>query len=407
MIFTSLSPNAEWDDAILGLRLALSRPHTDDHAQEEILLARLRKSFAVPHAFLFESGRSALASLLRAIPLQAGDEVILQAFTCVAVPNAVLWAGGTPRYVDCMRETYTMSPEDLEKNITPKTRAVIIQHTFGIPADMDRLIDIARARNLIVIEDCAHAIGSTYRGTQIGGYGHAAILSFGRDKALSSVFGGAALARDADLAVRLQRIHAQLPYPSDGWVLRQLLHPLLTHSVKKTYGAGVGKVLLKAFRLSRLLYPAVTKEERKALRPAFAFHAMPRQLAALANHQWEKLENMNDHRRMLANIYRDLFKDVFGIATPRVPSDRDVIFLRYPLRVSDPRAALSRCRAYGIHLGDWYDSPIAPRDVALDAIGYQIGSCPMAEDLARHTINVPTSIGVSPDDARRIVACLR
>lgn len=406
-IFTSLSPNAEWGDATRGLRLALSRTHTQDHTQEELLLGRIQKFFDVPHAFLFESGRSALASLLRAIPLRSGDEVLMQAFTCVAVPNAVLWAGGLPRYVDCMRETYTMSPDDLRKKITPKSRVVIIQHTFGIPADMDRLLQIAQKHNLMVIEDCAHTVGSTYHGRRVGTYGHAAVLSFGRDKALSSVFGGAALARDADLAIRLKQIHSQLPYPSHRWILQQLLHPLFMHMVKKTYRIGVGKLLLKAFRLSHLLFPAVTKQERKALQPAFAFHSMPRSLAALANYQWEKLDRMNGHRKKLADLYRALLEEKQGIALPSVPPDRDALFVRYPVQVSDPQAVLLRCRTRGILLGDWYDAPIAPKDVDRAIVGYQEGSCPVAEDLARHTINLPTSIGISSDDALRIGACIQ
>lgn len=405
-IFTSLSPNAEWDDAALGLHLALSHPHSGDHSQEELFRKRLRDFFDVPHVFLFESGRSALASLLRAVPLQADDEVLMQAFTCVAVPNAVLWAGGTPRYVDCVRQTYTMSPDDLQKKITPQSRVLIIQHTFGIPADVDRLLEIAQEHNLIVIEDCAHTIGSTYRGKRVGGFGHAAIVSFGRDKVLSSVFGGAALVRDADFAERMRQIHRKMPYPKDGWVLRQLLHPLFTHGVKKTYGIGVGKILLKALRFFHILFPAVTKQERRGMQPSFAFHALPRSLAALANHQWEKLDRMNNHRRMRVCEYQKQLAGVSGIELPDVPSDRDAIFLRYPVRVQDAHDVLAHCASRGVYLGDWYDVPIAPADVDLAAVGYNKGSCPVAEDLAKHTINLPTSIGITADDTSRIIACI-
>jgi len=406
-IFTSLSPNAQWDDAILGLRLALPHPHSNDHTQEELLRERLQKYFDTPHVFLFESGRSAIASLLRAVPLQPGDEVLLQAFTCVAVPNAVRWAGGTPRYVDCKADTYTMSPDDLRKKITARSRVLIIQHTFGIPADLDELLAIARQHNLVVIEDCAHAIGSMYRGKRVGSYGHAAMVSFGRDKVVSSVFGGAAFIRDADLATRLNDIHKKFLYPRSGWVLRQFLHPFFTYVVKKSYSIGVGKILLTILRASRILFPAVTKQERYGQQPAFAFHAMPPKLAALANHQWEKLEVMNTHRKMIAAIYREVFAQIPNIELPLEFSERETVFLRYPIRVNDPRAVLSYCRARGIYLGDWYDTAVAPRDVDIAEVGYISGSCPIAEELAQHVINLPTSITCSPDDARKVAECVK
>lgn len=341
------------------------------------------------------------------MPLQSGDEVLLQAFTCVAVPNAVRWAGGTPRYVDCKPDTYTMSPGDLRKKITVRSRVLIIQHTFGIPADLDELLAIARKHNLIVIEDCAHAIGSTYHGRRVGEYGHAAMVSFGRDKVLSSVFGGAAFVQDAGLAARLDDIHKKLPYPQDGWVARQLLHPFLTYVVKKLFGVGAGKILLKALRASHILFPAVTKQERNAQQPAFVFHAMPPELAELANHQWEKLEAMNIHRKLIAAIYREEFAQTVGVTLPSDPSGYETVFLRYPIRVHDPRAVLTYCRTRGIYLGDWYDAAIAPRDVDFAAIGYIAGSCPTAERVAQYVINLPTSISCSPDDARRIAECVK
>ena len=117
-----------------------------------------------------------------------GDEVLVQAFTCVAVPNSVLWAQATPVYAD-IDATLNIDPIDVEKKITNRTKAIIVQHTFGIPADMDALVALAKKHNILLIEDCAHSLGATYKGKKVGTFGDAAFFSFGRDKVVSSVFG--------------------------------------------------------------------------------------------------------------------------------------------------------------------------------------------------------------------------
>src|SRR5581483_4013141 len=112
-----------------------------------------------------------------------------QAFTCVAVPNSVLWTGAKAIYAD-IDETGNLDPKDLEKKITKKTKAVIIQHTFGIAANMDAIQKVLKGKKIILIEDCAHALGASYKGKKLGTFGEFAFFSFGRDKVISSVFGG-------------------------------------------------------------------------------------------------------------------------------------------------------------------------------------------------------------------------
>ncbi|MFH1859640.1 MAG: DegT/DnrJ/EryC1/StrS family aminotransferase [bacterium] len=106
-----------------------------------------------------------------------GDEVLVEGFTCVVVPNAVIFAGAKPIYVAPDPKTYNMDINQIETKITPKTKAIIAQHTFGLPADMDLILDISRKHNLMVIEDCAPAMGATYKGKKVGTLGDAAFFS--------------------------------------------------------------------------------------------------------------------------------------------------------------------------------------------------------------------------------------
>ena len=165
LVFTSLSPNVEAEDRQYAWRLLLQPWNWRSGGSIGECEEWFKKYFDVPHAWGVNSGRSGLFLILQALGIERGDEVLLQAFTCNAVPNPILWVGATPIYVDIDEETLNMDPADLEKKITPRAKAIIVQHTFGYPADMNRILEIAKKHNLIIIEDCAHALGARYTST--------------------------------------------------------------------------------------------------------------------------------------------------------------------------------------------------------------------------------------------------
>src|SRR5262245_5582390 len=109
-------------------------------------------------AFSFWKARVALYALLKALQLEESDEVILPGYTCVVVPNAVRFSGAQPVYADIAKGQYNLDPESVEQRITPRTRALIIQHTYGVPAEVKALARIAAKHKLVTIEDCAHVL---------------------------------------------------------------------------------------------------------------------------------------------------------------------------------------------------------------------------------------------------------
>ncbi len=157
----------------------------------------------------FGSGRHGILALLRSINLQPGEEVILQSYTCVVLPNAIHAAGGVPIYAEIERETLNIDMADLKRCITPRTRAILCQHTFGIPADTAALRKICDEHNLILIEDCAHVLPDAKGPHEIGKHGDCVMLSFGRDKAISGVTGGAIVSRRAEITAKLKQQQAQ------------------------------------------------------------------------------------------------------------------------------------------------------------------------------------------------------
>ncbi|HOV88332.1 MAG TPA: aminotransferase class I/II-fold pyridoxal phosphate-dependent enzyme, partial [Syntrophobacteraceae bacterium] len=131
------------------------------------LSVRLR---AKSRVFLFWKGRVALYALLRAMGVGAGDEVVLSAYTCVVVPNAVFYCGAVPQYVDVAPQTYCMDVRDVEKALGPRTKVVLCQNTYGLSANVEEISGLARSRGIYTIEDCAHGFGGSFRGKPNGSF---------------------------------------------------------------------------------------------------------------------------------------------------------------------------------------------------------------------------------------------
>ena len=155
VISCSLSPDTEPDDIRTAIRILL-QPWKWRYGKNLRKVSDWFKTY-IPgsEVFTFNSGRTALFAILKAFSIGPDDEVLLQAFTCVAVPNSIIWVGEKPIYID-IDESLNIDPTDIERKITVHTKAIIVQHTFGIPAQMDAIIRIARKHHLILIEDCAH-----------------------------------------------------------------------------------------------------------------------------------------------------------------------------------------------------------------------------------------------------------
>lgn len=401
-IAISLSPNTEPDDIRLAWKVLLNPwrwTGGDIVSKVEQRLSRKLKHRAV---VLVSSGRSALKALLTAYDIGAGDEVIIQAFTCLAVPSAIKWAGATPIYADIIPQTYNLNAADVNRKITNRTKAIIVQHTFGLPGPLDELRQIAKERGLILIEDCAHALGATYRGQTLGTLGDAAFFSFGRDKALSCVFGGAIASPDTNLINKIKQQQSQLPNPPLLWIKQQLIHPILFSFILPLYfRANLGKILLVAGQKLGLLSRAVAPEEKIGGQPKHVTYRFPSALAYLLANQLTKLERYTTQRQRLARTYQTALASYPGL--PRVPDNAQPAWLRFPLLVDDPPALHSQAKKQRILLGDWYNSPLAPPDCHLPAFDYKPGSCPQAEDTARKIINLPTHPRLTNEDVYRVI----
>jgi len=172
----------------------------------------------VPHAIAVSSGTAALHLAIRALDIGEGDEVIVPSFTFIAVANAVTYERATPVFVDIDPVTFNIDPALVEAAITPRTRAIIAVHTFGVPAELDALLQIARNHNLALIEDACEAIGATYNNAPVGSFGDIATFAFYPNKQITTGEGGAVLTGDPKLASRIRALRNQGRYPSGDWL---------------------------------------------------------------------------------------------------------------------------------------------------------------------------------------------
>jgi dTDP-4-amino-4,6-dideoxygalactose transaminase len=348
-------------------------------------------------------------AILYAIGIKEGDEIILQAFTCSVAVNPIIARKAKPVFVD-IDDTLNMDPEDLRRKITQKTKAIMVQHTFGWPAKMEEISRIAKENNLYLIEDCAHSLGAKYNGKLCGTFGDVAFFSFGRDKVISSVFGGMATSGNEVIGERLEKFQEELNYPSSGWVLQQLLHPVvISLSVMPTYTISpfLGRMLLGFLHKINILSKSVYKEEKEGEIVKYFPKRFPSALAVLALKQFKKLEKFNNHRKEMADLYKAELK---GFNMPFAGScDGDPVFMRYPVLFPvNTDEVLKKAREKRIFLDDgWRKIPIVPLGNDISKMGYVPGSCLNAERTAKEILNLPTHINISEAETKKIIEFLK
>lgn len=337
---------------------------------------------------LFASGRESLYALLRALGIKPGEEIILQGYTCVVVPNAIHAAGAVPIYADIDPDTLNMTPETVKRLLTPRTRAVICQHTFGIPADTKALRTLCTEHGIALIEDMAHVLPDA-KGPELGVQGDYMILSFGRDKAISGISGGAVLSRHARTTASLLELERTAVHESWWTVARLLEYATRMHSlVRPLSGTPFFRPALWILQRFRMIIPVVTAQEKRG-HMSHVLKKIPNVCAELALFSLGKLQKINDHRRSLTAFYtrhgREHGWPLLSGAHQNLPLQK------FPLFVLNARAKRAVLKRENIHLDDgWTGCVICPEDIELTETGYEQGMDPAAERVCRQILSLPT-----------------
>lgn len=331
----------------------------------------------------FMSGREALSAILHALDLRPDDQVIVPAYTCIVVPNAVRFAGAQPVFADIELESFGLWVDSVRRRITARTRAIILPHNYGLVGrDTDPILEVAARHRITVIEDCAHAAGARYRQRSVGSLGHAAFFSLERSKSLSTVMGGIAAANDPTLADRLATIRETSPLPTHDWLDRQLrTHQSLYYRTHSWEHPWTSSLYLRFSRAPQL--PSISHDELGGLMPLYYGRRMANPIGALAVLQLSKIDALAQRRLQTATFWSQ-WCDEMGHAQPTILKDSEPSMLRYPVIV-DPLIKSRRRRlgaALLCHVGDWFRTPTHP-------VHTHIPDCPNGTKTAATVINFP------------------
>ncbi len=439
-IITALSPNAEKDDIFLALNLFLPWSWSKWQKGKDIqqLENKFKEYFNVKYAISFSSGRVGLYAILSVIasPALAGRnnpadeaakhgiasslpkvasrndndknlrfEIITQAYTTIALPNAIKWAGFKPVYVDIKENTYNTDPDKIEAKISAKTKALIVQHTFGLPTEMDRIQTLCQKHKLFLIEDCAHSLGAEFNGQKVGTFGDAAFFSFGRDKIISAVNGGMVITNNELLAEKIKAYRDSLSWPPLFWIFQRLAHPLIfALALPLYYFFNLGKFKIYFCQKIGIITRAYNDREKKG-EESRENYKLPNALAVLALNQFKKIEKFNEHRRRLARFYEKNIQDK-AIKKPEFMKNAKATPLYYTIQISNRGEILKIAQKNRIILGNWFPAALGPENIDLNNFGYQKGECPVAEKAGRQSLNLPTNIKTNDEDALKVVKLL-
>ncbi len=370
-------------------------------------IAEFERAFAeeigVGHAVSFATGRVGLYGLLLALGIGRGDDVMLQVPTHIVVANAIRHTGARPLYVDCDETSYNLDLSQARRRITSRTRALVLQHTFGLPAELDEIVSFTAQHDLLLIEDCVHSLGSSYEGRPLGGFGRAAVFSTEETKTISTTMGGMVVTDDETLAFELRRYQRRCAPPAESlaarYVLKLILYHLLTEPTLHRYTRRLYTALGR-----RQPFPGPTVEaERRGLWASGLEQRLSNVQAALGLRQLRRLEENIGHRREIAaECEKELAR--YGFETLPVTGQAEPALLRYPLRVADRERAV-RATASRVVLGTWFTSVLEEAE-SPEAGDYVDGSCPRAEAAADHLVNLPTHPRMTADDVSVIIRAI-
>jgi dTDP-4-amino-4,6-dideoxygalactose transaminase len=321
----------------------------------------------------------------------------------VVVPNAVRYAGATPTYADITPGGYNMDPANVERRVTPRTRTLLVQHTYGIPADLSTLSALAREHRLSLIEDCAHVLpGSRHLGRPLGAHGQAAFFSFQWSKPYTSGLGGMVVTGDPELAAQLRRIQQSFVDPPWLQVVQLQLQYRLYARLFQPRLYWLSRRSLHLLSAVGLLIGSSSSTELTGAIPADLRWRMSEFQEDVGLRHLQSLEDNGAQRHALADYYAHALRRQGW--TPINGPAGDMTLLRYPLPVANKTGLLAAARRTGVEIGSWFETPLHPLRLSdHHLVAYRLGSCPIAEATAASVINLPLHARVSRAEADRVV----
>jgi dTDP-4-amino-4,6-dideoxygalactose transaminase len=328
------------------------------------------------HAVALNSGTAGLHLSLIAFNIGPGDEVITTPLTFCATVNAIIHSGATPVLVDVELDTANIDPDKIERAITKKTKAIMPVHMAGRPCNMEKISDIAKKYNLIVIEDAAHAIGAEYQSKKIGNISDITCFSFYVTKNIITGEGGMITTNDDEIANKIKNL---------------ALHGMSKDAWKRYSDDGY--------------------KHYQVVSPGFKYNMTDMQ-SSLGIHQIAKIEEFGRRRNELWNLYNENFKDLpLEIPNPFEPDTKHAKHL-YQILIDKERTGFGRdefmASLHSMRIGSGvHFIPVHLHKYYRERYGYGPGDFPNAEHIGGRSLSLPFSAKLSQNEALRIINAVK
>lgn len=343
----------------------------------------------------FFRGRVGLFQILKALGIGEGDRVATQAFTCLAVPEGILATGALPVYIDTEDGGVNMCPDSLERVLSSGIKAVVLQHTFGIPAQLSRIRSMLTEHNMPLIEDCCHTYASTYVNQVVGTFGIGAFYSFEWGKPIIAGIGGSAVLNDDSLFKAVESAWDACSEPSWKRVLKiQIQYLAFTSLYKPSKYWQVRRAFQK---LSKSGAAEGNYNPTDTISADFNLR-MAKPLQQRLIRELTHAKDITERSKQIVSSYESGLSSN-RLRKPLVPEGAHPVYARYPLLTPEKSRMLARAEELSVEVADWYKTPIHPLTrEEWRKIGYEAGSCPRAESLSDEIVSLPVNRKVTPKD---------
>ncbi|NMB57164.1 DegT/DnrJ/EryC1/StrS aminotransferase family protein [Candidatus Beckwithbacteria bacterium] len=383
-IFNSIGSNYDFNFSLKALGQIFA-PDSDKNL--EILKFFLEKEFE-GQAFLFYKGRNAIEFALKNLNLPKNSLVATQAFTCYSIEEAIKKTGLKLIYFDLKAKSLNPDFKNIKKiyKKNPQIKAIILQNSLGFANEIEKIYQWSRQNKIILILDLAQSYG--IKTANLKNLADIFILSFGRDKILDAITGGACILKKFDN--KLDLIQNQVAFRQR---LKDLTYPFVCFLIRKTYPIYLGKIL-------HFLVKKTGFETNPIYNPVKKIAPLPSQYVNLIFRQLKNLDQSLKHRQKISKLYYQNLKNISLINQTDIENG---VNLRFPIWVEDIEKVLSSLKAAQIYLADrWYRKAIDCGKINCQT-DYRQGTCPNAEKLSQHILNLPTHQEIDETKAIKII----
>lgn len=405
-VFNSLGSNYSGEFVKKSLKAVFVAAPRDKTQLKQVLNDRFNGK-----SWLFYKGRDAIEFAVRSILAGQAHEnklIFTQALACYAVEEGIKRAGAQAIYVDIEKDGINMDVRGLRAARAQhgQPAAVLVQHTLGVPANIQAIKNWCAREGAILIEDLAQSFGgSDSNGVPLGTSADIVVTSFGRDKVIDSVSGGACIIKNTQVALQSSAPSAPNPEPPFSAYIYDYIYPPMTWLIRTTFNfLYVGRLVLYLAKKLHLMKTPLYS-------PTNGIAMLPASLARLALWQSQNLDEQLQHRRQIAGAY---WQELSSISQLKLPTYEDAIGngsnLRFPVIFSSEdqlTKTMALLAQNQIYVSDrWYRSAVDCSSIKCDT-DYIAGSCPNAEAAAKTIINLPTHRGVSVSQAQIIAQLIK